>query len=1350
MEPSGESLPPALVELAAACGVLVTYVDHGGVRRTAQREPLVAVLKALGQTDAGRNPARALAERRARQSLEMLEPVQVVAPGQASVAITPLPRARKLECVLASESGDVVEWAVAIDELEPAVARPGAGRATRRRSLTLPVELDPGYHSLTVRTSKSQAHTNLIVRPTRGARSRFEGTWRAVGVSAPLFSLHSERSWGCGDLTDLDELAEIVSRHGASVVSTLPLLAGFGPEPFESSPYLPVSRLFWHERWIDVEAEFDDTTPAGVVARARELAQSARDAALRSHPLVDGAHSIAIKRDVLGELLASLHEGGSARLEELGAFIAERPAVVDYARFRAAGDRLGIDWHQWPRRLREGSIMTGDVEASVVEQYCFTQWLAHRQLTRVAARCEERGQVLSLDLPLGAHSRGYDSWRHRDQFVEQLSVGAPPDRFFPSGQWWGFPPPRFEASQATGHALFRAALVHHLSVAGMLRIDHVLGLQRLFCIPEGATAAEGVYVNAPLDELLAVVAIEAERHHASIVGEDLGTVDAVVRRAMEHDGVRRSFAVVLSVGRAGPLFEAAVPPGSVASFTTHDLPTFDGWWRGADIDERVTYGQIDKVAATSMRERRDLERAALMSATLRPVTASSVPDEPPKELLTATLDALALSDAGLVVAQLGDLVGEREAVNLPGTTYERPNWQLRINPSLESLAADPSVASALDELRARRPTELRLASSRADAHAGTDFSVTRFGQIDEHLFFEGRHARLHERLGAHEMEADGRRGTYFAVWAPNAAWVEVIGDFNGWDGRQHPLARHEHTGIWEGFIPGVGLGERYKFKLTSTLGGEPFDKADPFAKRSELAPGTASITSELRHAWGDGEWMATRATRQSVDQPISVYEVHVGSWAHFVEEDGRSLTYAEIAPRLIEHVHAHGFTHVEFLPVTEHPFYGSWGYHVTGFFAPTARYGEPGDFAALVDLLHQADIGVLLDWVPAHFPSDAFALATFDGTHLFEHADPRQGVHPDWDSLIFNYGRHEVRSFLLSAACSWLDRYHVDGLRFDAVASMLYLDYSRAPGEWVPNRHGGRENLDAIEFLRASNEEIHRAFPDVITVAEESTSWPGVTTPTYAGGLGFDYKWDLGWMHDTLDYLAKDPVHRSFHHDLLTFRSVYATTEQFILPLSHDEVVHGKGSLVDQMPGDDWQRFANLRLLLGYQLVQPGKKLLFMGDEFAQRAEWSHERSLDWHLLEQPEHRGIASLVARLNQLYRSEAALHRDDLADRGFSWIDGEDRDQSVVCIERHDGGSAKLVAVLNATPEPRHDYLVGMPAPGAWTLLVDSDAPVYGGSGYSVRDVVETIPEPLHRRADHASLILPPLGFVIYGRR
>jgi 1,4-alpha-glucan branching enzyme len=617
-----------------------------------------------------------------------------------------------------------------------------------------------------------------------------------------------------------------------------------------------------------------------------------------------------------------------------------------------------------------------------------------------------------------------------------------------------------------------------------------------------------------------------------------------------------------------------------------------------------------------------------------------------------------------------------------------------------------------------------------------------------YLFNEGRHFRLYDKLGAHPMTVGGVPGVLFAVWAPNAERVAVVGDFNNWDGTRHPLWPHGDSGIWEGFAPGVTAETRYKYRLLSRLGGAEFDKADPFAFADETPPNTASIVWEPGHVWLDSEWMQGRSGIQRLDEPMSIYEVHLGSWRRVPEENDRFLTYAELAPRLIGHVRHHGFTHVEILPVMEHPFYGSWGYQITGYFAPTARYGSPDEFAAFVDALHQAGIGVILDWVPSHFPSDAFALGSFDGTHLYEHSDFRQRVQPDWQSWIFNYGRDEVRSFLISSACFWLDRFHADGLRMDGVASMLYLDYSRRPGEWVPNRFGGNENLEAVEVLQACNTEVYRSFPDVVSIAEESTAWPGVSRPVDAGGLGFGYKWDMGWMHDTLDYLSHDPVHRPWHHDELTFRSIYATSEHFVLPLSHDEVVHGKGSLLGRMAGDEWQQFANLRLLFGYQFTQPGKKLLFMGGEFGQRSEWDHDASLDWHLLDAPSHQGVSAWVRKLNELYRSEPALHRDDLPDGGFAWIDCEDRAQSVLCYERRDGSGGVLVAVANFTPVPRDGYRVGMPRAGRWEVLANSDAAEYGGSAYRVPESFEATPTPWHGRDHSASLVLPPLAIVVLG--
>jgi len=541
---------------------------------------------------------------------------------------------------------------------------------------------------------------------------------------------------------------------------------------------------------------------------------------------------------------------------------------------------------------------------------------------------------------------------------------------------------------------------------------------------------------------------------------------------------------------------------------------------------------------------------------------------------------------------------------------------------------------------------------------------------DLFLFNEGTHNRMYEKLGAHPGVVEGESGTFFGVWAPSARQVTVIGDFNGWNPGSHPMHSRGSSGVWECFVPGVGKGTHYKYHIVSQHNGYVIDKADPFGYRHEKPPRTASEVWDLDYQWSDQGWMQERKSRNSLQAPMSIYEMHLGSWMRVPEENGRSLSYREIAPRLADHMQHMNFTHVQLLPVMEHPFYGSWGYQTTGYFAPTSRYGTPQDFMYFVDYLHQRGFGVILDWVPSHFPTDAHGLAYFDGTHLFEHADSRQGFHPDWKTNIFNYGRSEVRSFLLSSAIFWLDKYHADGLRVDAVASMLYLDYSRKAGEWIPNKFGGRENLEAISFLRQMNADIYRNFPDVQTIAEESTSWPMVSRPAHLGGLGFGLKWDMGWMHDTLAYFERDPIYRKFHHNLLTFRMIYAYHENFVLPLSHDEVVHLKGSLIRKMPGDEWQRFANLRLLYGYMYAQSGKKMLFMGDEFGQTHEWAHDGSLDWHLLQEPLHEGLRHWVENINYLYRNEPALHELECDPAGFEWIDCTDKENTVMSFLRKDG--------------------------------------------------------------------------------
>ena len=614
---------------------------------------------------------------------------------------------------------------------------------------------------------------------------------------------------------------------------------------------------------------------------------------------------------------------------------------------------------------------------------------------------------------------------------------------------------------------------------------------------------------------------------------------------------------------------------------------------------------------------------------------------------------------------------------------------------------------------------------------------------DIYLFREGTHSQLHSKLGCRVLGPGA--GVHFAVWAPNATAVSVIGDWNGWKAGENSLApRADGSGIWEGTAAAAERGQGYKYRIASRLGGYVVEKADPYGVFCELPPATASRVWTLEYEWKDSEWMAARARRNGLDAPMSIYELHAGSWRR---KDGSFLHYRDLAHALADYLNELGFTHVELMPVTEHPFYGSWGYQTTGYFAPTARYGVPQDLMYFVDHLHARGIGVILDWVPSHFPTDEHGLVFFDGTHLYEHADPQQGFHPEWNSAIFNFGRSEVRSFLLSSALFWFEKYHIDGLRVDAVASMLYLDYARREGEWIPNRFGGRENLDAIDFLRVLNRAVYRDHPDVTMVAEESTAWPMVSRPTDVGGLGFGLKWNMGWMHDTLEYMKQDPIHRKYHQGQLTFSLIYAFNENFVLPLSHDEVVYGKGSLVGKMPGDDWRQFANLRTLYGYMWAHPGKKLLFMGGEFGQRREWTHEGELEWWVAELPEHAGVKHLVRDLNRMYRREPALHKIDFSPEGFEWLDLDGADVSVIAfLRKAPGQGPPLLVVCNFTPVPRPNYLVGVPSRGVWREILNTDAREYGGSGWGNLGGVESVPVSTGGRIESVNLNLPPLATIV----
>lgn len=620
-------------------------------------------------------------------------------------------------------------------------------------------------------------------------------------------------------------------------------------------------------------------------------------------------------------------------------------------------------------------------------------------------------------------------------------------------------------------------------------------------------------------------------------------------------------------------------------------------------------------------------------------------------------------------------------------------------------------------------------------------------EFDLHLIAEGRHQELGGCLGAHVMTIDGVEGTRFAVWAPNARRVSVVGDFNRWDGRRHPMRLRREAGVWELFLPGIGPGRRYKYEILGADGRLLPLKADPVARATEPPPATASIVPDPRpFRWTDAAWLARRAAAQGPDAPIAIYEVHAGSWAPDIDRSAWDSDWDMLADRLVTYAAGMGFTHIELLPISEHPFGGSWGYQPIGLFAPTARFGPPEAFARFVDRCHAADLGVILDWVPAHFPSDAHGLAQFDGTALYEHRDPREGFHQDWNTLIYNLGRNEVSGFLIGSALEWLERYHVDGIRVDAVASMLYRDYSRKSGEWVPNVHGGRENLEAVAFLRRLNETIAARCPGAIAIAEESTAWPGVSRPAAEGGLGFSFKWNMGWMHDTLRYMGHEAVHRRWHHDDMTFGLVYAFSERFVLPLSHDEVVHGKGSLIGRMPGDDWQRFANLRAYFGFMWSHPGKKLVFMGAEFGQPGEWNHDAPLDWACLDDPRHRGLQVMLRDLNRLYVREPALHRRDAEPSGFAWVIGDDRDNSVLAyLRRGTDGDAPILAVVNLTPVPRRGYRVGVPRAGRWHEIFNSDAGHYGGGNLGNEGEVRAAAIPLHGQPASVELLLPPLAAI-----
>ncbi|MBP6728069.1 MAG: 1,4-alpha-glucan branching protein GlgB [Microthrixaceae bacterium] len=1083
---------------------------------------------------------------------------------------------------------------------------------------------------------------------------------RTWGVFAPLAGLAAspaERA-APGHIGTLAALDRTVASLGGRIVSTLPLVAG---RPDDPSPYSPVTWRFWDPRWVDrswLRGRLGGDGPGAV-----------------DHPLVQS-------------------------------WCADHGDAVRFVRWRSAAARHGWDPSTWSGDV-SAWVRTGQgpperagidphhVAAALVDQFGVT---AH--LDELGAEMRAGGRALYLDLPVGVRPDSFDVWERPDLYVRGVSIGAPPDRFFPDGQSWGLAPVHPLRAAVSDFDVVRAALDAHMSVAGVLRIDHVMGLHRQFWVPDGAPAGDGTYVAFPADQLWEAVAQHSQRHGCGIVGEDLGTVPDEVRAAMAERAARGLFIAQDEVRH--PFRLARTPPSAaVASLNTHDLPPVATWW--------AEHGD---------------------------------PTVPTATVRDHLLAELAASDADIVLVAEQDLSLDAVRTNLPGTVGDH-NWSRRSGLDVADLDRGEARRCLGDVDRWRSTPRGAWPSGAAPFLDEADLRSLR----------RGVHTHVADRFGVHPVTSAGMVGAAASVWAPHATEVVIAGDFDGWSGT--PL-RHralldspgDDPGVWEGFVPAAMLGDRYTFRLR-TGDGTWIEKSDPLARAAELPPGNASILCEDEPGsggWSDGEWLASRSVRQGSGTAMSIYEVHLGSWRR--GEHGEVLGYAALADRLADHVLDLGFTHVELMPVMEHPFGGSWGYHVTGFFAPTARYGTPAEFAGFVDRLHRRGVGVILDWVPAHFPTDAHGLARFDGWSLYEYGDPREGEHPEWGSLVFDWARPEVRAFLVSSARWWVERYHVDGIRVDAVASMLYRDYAREAGSWIPNVHGGRENLEAVDLLRHLTTELHAAVPGVLVIAEESTSWPGVTHDPAHGGLGFDRKWDLGWMHDTLDYLGRDPVHRGWHHDELTFRPMYSWSERFLLPLSHDEVVHGKGSLLAKMAGDRWQQLANLRLLFGHQAFSPGVPLVFMGGELATPWEWNHDDELPWWLLDHAEHSGVRDWLRAVNRARAAYPALRELDDEAHGFEWIDCSDRERSVVAWQRNALDPAEaLVVTANFTPIPRDAYRVGLPADGTWELVLNSDDRLYGGSGYPVVRSVQAQDQPHHGRTRSGEFTLGPLAISLY---
>ena len=1313
-------------------------------------------------------------------------------------------------------------------------------------------QLACGYYTLSAESGGKSCFVRLIVAPESVYQPKLLANGgRMNGLTMHLYSLRSERNWGIGDFTDLLNLMKYAAEKKLDFVGINPLHALFTSKPAFASPYSPSSREWLNPIYLDVEKVGAFTYNEQLKNWLAQPKIRQRIAALRITETVTYTAVWACKRDALHMAFNAFEQDTCEAAENeraaFEAFVLEKgKALQGFGLFEALDQyysRPGqVGWQSWPSEFHQPDGEAVEKFARNHEReirfYMWLQWLCAEQLREVNQAAAEYGVKLGIygDLAVGVARGSADTWLNRQDYCMDLSVGAPPDPLGPTGQNWDLPPLNPLMLKHTGYEKFAHLLRENMRLYGVLRIDHVMALCRLWWVLNGKTADFGAYVHYDAEVMFAILALESRRNRCVIIGEDLGTVPDEARHLLNRYQVFSYKVMYFSKGWNGFQLPEEYPEQAITVISTHDVAPLAGYWTGKDLDTMFKLGTLpDAAAFQTALDEREHDKADLLDKLKETGCLGAdvqMPAKADETLLAALHKYGALSRSKLYAVQLENLLGVIDNLNVPGVTEGYPNWAQKMPVSLEDFLQHRLMGGQLaiiDEVRMKTNSQIKtyheldqierdtveslFLATHSDVFAylgrhrlaegdevvrvlipgavSVDIVNRRSGElivpsekIDERGFFvavlpddapdyalrirytedtepvieedpyhfgsalqdmdswllaEGKHLRPYETLGAHFAELDGVKGVRFAVWAPNAQRVSVIGEFNNWDGRRHVMRFHRDNGIWDIFIPAVKLNALYKFEIRDA-NGNVREKADPYAFGAELRPTTASIVRGLPD---EVEEPAFRARANAIDAPISIYEVHLGSWKRN-PENNYWLTYEQLAKELVAYVKDMGFTHIEFLPVSEYPFDGSWGYQATGLYAPTSRFGSPEELRALIKAAHDEGISVILDWVVGHFPTDDHGLAKFDGTALYEHADPREGYHQDWNTLIYNFGRNEVKNFLQGNALYWIERFGFDGIRVDAVASMIYRNYSRKDGEWIPNQYGGHENLEAIAFLRDTNTMLKEEVPAATEIAEESTSFANVTRQE---GLNFSFKWNMGWMNDTLRYMMEDPINRKYHHNKMTFGMMYQYSENFVLPLSHDEVVHGKRSLLGRMPGDCWQQFANLRAYYGFMYGFPGKKLLFMGSEFAQGREWNYNEGLDWFLLEQEGgwHKGVQDFVRELNHVYKDTAPLYQLDQWPEGFEWLVADDGNNSVFVFERRDREGNRVIVISNFTPVVREGYRFGVNSAGEYREILNSDDLYYKGSGVSVGATVETEEVWSHGKPNSLSVTVPPLATV-----